>query len=59
MIRERSTRRKEYELTRDTGKIKLQKQRKKITGEAGKTLYRTQGQALNGHRDFWGYRTVK
>lgn len=59
MSRERSTRRKEYELTRDTGKIKLQKQRKKITGEAGKTLYRKQGEALNGRRDFGGYGTVQ
>ena len=43
MIREQSTKRNEYGLVRDMGKIKLQKQRKrKVTGEAGKTSYRKQ-----------------
>lgn len=38
MIRERSTKRNEYGLVRSTGRIKLQKQRRrKISGEAGKT----------------------
>lgn len=54
MSRERSTRRKEYELTRDTGKIKLQKQRKKDYWRGRENTVQETGGGSKWTQRFWG-----